>query len=432
MIWAIFVLRRPKHADYTTRLARYCQVARSLTRISFLRVAAIPLTLLLYACGESVTVTVPAPAEVVLPTHSQASSGDTEEFEGVLIPQATAAAATVISMLTEVSSVPAPVETGQSAVTTCQGDRWELFPTKVYQYPEGSGWKKVVVVFAVHNGSDLWGSMSVDGTGQALIYTEDGFSYALEPGQHAFVPDQPANTPYSGSVGFSNRLPPRGPGLDLMPPNFTIRGDSSNGKLYGSPASWYQILFRVAETQNQFTVDVPGVRINCIHRDGQELREELGTRRFNLDTDIRQPIFPANQPPGAYPELINGGAIESPIGSIQFTESKRTDFFAHDIGNEELDIFFTVTNASAGYDISGDFGHSYLIGDDGLIRRPGCGIAGCGGIEGWPYGVFYAGPGQTAEATFGFIVPPDAGDLKLVLVHEEYGLYRVFDLAPSN
>ena len=113
--------------------------------------------------------------------------------------------------------------------------------------------------------------------------------------------------------------------------------------------------------------------------------------------------------------------------SLQITNVYRGDTWFGDETGDLVIIEFQVTNLSGGYEVSGEI-KSYLIGDDGLIRRSGCGLSGCGSDFPNLSGRFQVGPGQVGEASLGFIAPKEVGNLKFVVSHDQQGVYLVFDL----
>lgn len=322
----------------------------------------------------------------------------------------------------------------------CQGDRWEIIPIAIYQYPMGDGWKVLLIPLAVKNLSELWGEFSGSHSPtDSYLATEEGYIYRLYDGNFPKLKGNVQN-PYEGDCGPScwgvrNRVSIAT--ATILPPRFAAKGDNSVAGypgLWGTPDRWLHLAFRVAETQTQFKLTIQKANIRCIMPDGRWESELAGPFEFDLSSGVGSVAFPfEKETDWVYGDLSSPFEING--ASLQITEVYRDDYHTSRDGglvDDMVVIGFEVTNLSGGYEASGSI-YSYLIGDDGLIRTPGCGrswLCQSGEVFKDPVhtGSFYLGPGQTGEASIGFLVPPSVKNLKFVIADEKNGLWKVFDL----
>ena len=331
--------------------------------------------------------------------------------------------------LPEVDKVePQPVgeESPPEEEGACQGKRWRIVPLAVYEYPQGDGWKFLIIPLAVENGSELWGNFVGPINKGYNLTTEEGYSYGLYGSSWLGLQDVP-DSPYSG-FGFVRgqiRI------VGVLPPGFRSRGGTVDiGPTYwGAPNSWSQLVFQVAENQEQFKLTIQSARVHCILPDGSRESEILGPFELDLSTATAAVAFPSDKLAN---QISQDFSLPFEIGgaSLQITNVYRGDTWFGDETGDLVIIEFQVTNLSGGYEVSGSIGSndSYLIGDDGLIRRSGCGLSGCGSDFPSLSGRFQVGPGQVGEASLGFIAPKEVGNLKFVVSHNQEGVYLVFDL----
>lgn len=320
----------------------------------------------------------------------------------------------------------------------CQGNRWRIVPLAVYEYPQGDGWKLLIIPLAVENGSEMWGSFSgpASYSGYSLA-TEAGYTYGPYRDNFLRLPPEPTSpyTEYAEAAkqdGFFIHSKIRL--LGVLPPDFRARGDNFDiGPTYwGVPDSWSQLLFQVAENQEQFKLTIQYASVRCVLPDGSLESEILGPFELDLNSDTAAIAFPIEKLADHISQVMSepfeiGGA------SLQITKVYRDDTWFGDESGDMVVIEFQVDNLSGGYESSGSI-RSYLIGDDGLIRTPGCGSPWHCRAKDVPLngpahtGYFGVGPGQTGEASIGFLAHPSVGNLKFVVVHEQEGVYLIFDL----
>ena len=314
----------------------------------------------------------------------------------------------------------------------CQGNRWRIVPLAVYEYPLGDGWKLLIIPLAVENGSELWGNFSGPSSYSGYnLTTEEEYTYGPYRVNYLRLPPE-VPSPYTEYAEVTKQdgffIHSKIRVLGVLPPGFRSRGDSFDiGPTYwGVPDSWSQVLFQVAENQEQFKLTIEGVGVSCILTDGSREWEVLGPFELDLNSDTVAIEFPTAKLADRVSQDFSS-PFEIGGASLQITNVYRGDTWFGDETGDLVIIEFQVTNLSGGYEVSGEI-KSYLIGDDGLIRRSGCGLSGCGSDFPNLSGRFQVGPGQVGEASLGFIAPKEVGNLKFVVSHDQQGVYLVFDL----
>lgn len=319
-------------------------------------------------------------------------------------------------------------EETQTEEGVCQGDRWRIIPLAVYEYPQGDGWKTLLIPLAVENGSELWGIINDPLPGTIYLTTEDGYTYAASGGNYVEPLSNPTS-PYKEVTGRSQIYI-----IDFLPPGFRAKGRNSaqgNPDYFGGPGSWSQLVFQVAETQKRYRVAFQRLTFICTLPGGSWGTETTGPIELDLESDVRSVVFPVEE---TADRLSRDPSVPFEIGDaeLQITKVYRENTRFGDETGDMVVIEFQVANLSGGYEASGLI-RSYLIGDDGLIRNPGCESGGICRPD-WASldfpahnGFFQVGPGQTGEASIGFLSPRSVGDLKFV-ISDEHNVLWVYGL----
>ncbi len=258
-------------------------------------------------------------------------------------------------------------DSSTTAESHCQPDQWKLVVTSVAVKPEGNGWKTVSVQIAAVNNSDHWGGIEAPYifNNDVKLTTEANYTYYPQGAGGGVVYDIP-------------------PGLSAVGSQASLTTQYSG---YG---------FKVAESQNSFTLDISDATILC---DG--FRDPMPPTHVILGNGTRIP-YPAEDV-SQFPDLINQ-KIELPgKGILIFTNASR--------GKNNITLSFSFSNSSGGYNTSGAIA-AYIEGDDGVQR--------------YASGGFQAGPGQTIQGQLTSSVPNDVNNL--LLVWEDIG--KVFRINP--
>ena len=202
----------------------------------------------------------------------------------------------------------------------CKADHYRIIPTSIFSQPDprSQGFKYVLVRFAISNGSSYWGAPVRSDPGHGTLRgvsltTEGGFVYMA-----LFTPvfldaTQPPFTRQTVSSVVS----------DVIPPGFTANR---------APSYWsdsFQLLFRVAQTQNHYTLTIP-LDIQCVRLDldpatalagerqsgmPNRFAESTGPIMINLDEKFPLPLYgpDAETPLQDFPksfEIPNSGTLE--------------------------------------------------------------------------------------------------------------------------
>jgi hypothetical protein len=299
----------------------------------------------------------------------------------------------------------------------CEADQWAIVPTKVFTLPGGVGFKLLYVTLAIENNSRYWGQIDTtagDPIRQSYLTSEGGEeSPALQQVQ---VETELRNLPQMNSLRYiSSQLYTRG--LRYIPPGFRLRGEAMISfeaveAGYGTPSTWSQAVYRVAEQQNPRRITIPALTVTCIQPDGLELRETTGPIYLEVEEDIRQPGYPTSRPDSEF------ASITQPIRlpNQEALELQDIDYEAGMAGIRYLVIDFMPADTGEPAENLASF-RPVLIGDDGLSRRithiygpPGC------------------NPGPSATLRLCYHIGNQAANFKLVWVEEESGIFQVFDL----
>jgi len=220
-------------------------------------------------------------------------------------PVPDAVAANVVDEATPESETPPTME---SPELPCQADHWDLIPIGVYEFLESDGWKIVVIRFAVHNGSNLWGELEIRTNPnyyRNVLETEDGYVYELyqRTSNTVYLPDEPSGNPYSGAVHVPNKINTaigRQPYTVFVPPGFTVVGNlgGAGSDLGGHPSpginSLYQLLFKVPQAQQEYTLTLSGGIVRCIDEEGSRAYGPLPPQPLDISTGVQQLTYPQN------------------------------------------------------------------------------------------------------------------------------------------
>jgi hypothetical protein len=314
----------------------------------------ITISLLLAACGTTVLATTTSPNSPITPKSPMPTEIVARPTE------------------TDVNTLPV-ASVAPETPKTCEPEKWRIIPLSVETYPSfEQGWKYLVMKYVVENGSKVWGSLSDNGnsTFDAYLTSEDGFTYS----------------PLDSAEGMSYARDLKGQGIEIfpdvtpfyfgdpIPPGFAVSGQYfTSGSHLG---------FRVAATQNHFTLTTSELHVMCKLPDGSLWLWGMNNFGPNLVVDLDKDI----------------NTFSNPI----------SDFFVHDIsepivlpGFGTLNILgltsstdepgmllnMNFTNASEGYQAGGVI-NSYLITSDGMVIRN--------------EGGFSAAPGQSSEFSLFF------------------------------
>ena len=303
-----------------------------------------------------------------------------QELEGAKVPELV-----VVGEGQEEGQVLLQVQESASASESpCQIANWEIIPLGVYEVPQGDGWKLVLVHLAARNNTPYWGGL-FNTYGSSTITTEDGFEYRAYNWGTIKTPDT-LPTPYSGiEISPSNFRTP------FLPPRFVSSGDG-----YASP---YIFAYQVAESQENFTLNLNAVSGRCILPSGEVVRERLVDPVAVDLSKIESISFPTDGNQSQFGDLGQVDILD--VATFNFSAPRWVD----DSPNfSDLWIDFSVHN-SQGYQLEGSFGGQvYLIGNDGVIRYPG------------DPGTFNTGPGQVEDSTIGFFIGDNVQSLKFVWV----------------
>lgn len=286
----------------------------------------------------------------------------------------------------------------------CNPENWRIIPTDVDEYSIGDGWKFVVVNLAIHNTSQLWGSIRI---GNVSLSTEGGFVYTPHTYSHPDLPDGLERNFFYLS--------------ENLPPNFAVRGDNRG---YRQAERHLNFVFRVAESQEQFTLGVPSVTVSCLLPNG-EVSTESGEA---LIIDINRQSSTLNYPTDDESNLraLIGSPVQLPgIGVFNFSKVERDQTYYRSL--DAVFLYYTFTNASEGYDVSG-FLDGYIVGDDGIVRYTGCPMGNCTAPDGETSAGpgFGAGPAQSRDGVLGIRVPIGVENLKYILIYQTF--HMAFDL----
>ncbi len=134
------------------------------------------------------------------------------------------------------------------AGSVCQPERWKVLSRGASVFPYSPGWNAVIVAVAFENGSDNWGALTVSvGKDKAILQTEDGYTYGPEREIDVTFPEASGRVTFR-TISFQTRF---------LPPGFVVAGDSADA------GGYYLIPFKVADTQQSFTLTLSGLQVVC-------------------------------------------------------------------------------------------------------------------------------------------------------------------------
>lgn len=315
-----------------------------------------------------------------------------------------------------------PTETNQSP---CDANKWAIVPTQIVFSPGSVGFKLIDITLAIENNSPYWGQINTasgDPIRQSYLSTEGGFIYPA-----AKQVEIETNFTYAGQVNHwwevSSQLYTQS--LNSLPPGFAMRGEImisfesiENG--YGSPNTWSQAVFQVADHQYQYKMTIPSLTVSCIHQDGQKYDETIGPIHINIDENIRQPSYPTSRPDSEFPSITRSITI-SGQGMLEFQGINYQTGMAG-FRYLVIDLKYTKTNPSLD---ATPYSKVILLGNDGLTRRltyvygpPGCSSEDSFNVD----------PGQPTNVKLCYLAGKQATSFKLLWVDIEKGIYQVYDL----
>lgn len=336
---------------------------------------------------------------------------------------------TVPLLITQLPTIQSPAQasptievTGEESI--CQSDKWKIIPERVLTFPGDNGFKKIVIPYVIKNDSPYWGRLRKGLAAEWTVTTEDGFIYKTG----ATVEDslQDIYQSYGQLNVLGNTIWTSLPEPDFsyraevyLPSGYVFRGYDleTNVDAWRLP----QLVFQVAETQNQFTISLNSLYIECIHDDGQIFEENLNPVILNLSTDIQ--TLPNTDLSLLPSQGINAPIILDDIGKLEYQGTKLgtptlEDECFRDYQND-LDVCYVMvlyrfTNASTGYETKLNIDGLYLIGDDGILRPQ----------SGWVE--TSVGPGQSTDITIRFSPGPKTDRLMIIWTYSSP--YRIIDL----
>lgn len=275
-----------------------------------------------------------------------------------------------LSKPTEDQAVPAVEEQQtEQKERRCDSDKLSIIPINIEERPRDNGFKIVTIFLALVNDSPYWAAFGganipyiVNKYEDVYIITEDGFRYEISS--------------WNGPSRYS-----------IIPPGFAISGDDTES---------FYLRFNVADTQNQYTVEMKNVRVICYRPEISEYNvtgESHPLIRLELNNGLRDLTFPTIRPDDEF-DSINR-SIEIPeIGSFDFVDLSRSE------NGDIITLTYEFTNASQGYETRGSV-QSYLIGSLGIPY--------------YSYARFDVGPALTREVTLNFEVAPSESGFKHVV-----------------
>lgn len=380
--------------------------------------AIIIFAILLCACGAS-----PPSAEDIQTAiaETQMAEGQLAEATDEPILEIQPTELMQLDSVQDVVGMPSDIAepTNEGILTSNQNDcdvsNWEIIPIDIIEENIGDGWKYVLIYVAAFNNNANWSSLTSftpPHRGVPTLITEDGFEYQTI--DYVIIPDDPQGCYSEGAYTIScdgNTIN----NFNILPPYYKFLGQ--------------HFVFKIAESQNQYKFSLDG-NAACF-LPGENRKD--GDFSILIDVNENTIEYPVDEEFFEFNELL-GGKLEIPeVGTIEFTRIERSPTKQ---GNEDaLFIYFDFINLSKGYNSEGEV-DGYIIGDDGIIRDPGC-------LNNWNFefcktledrkadGWFRAGPGQTTDGIIGIKVPRETSNLKFVVTYQmSYSKYllEVFDI----
>lgn len=274
----------------------------------------------------------------------------------------------------------------------CGADQWELIPISVEESPSREGWKRVVVRFAVTNGSQHWGAPVYEDR-NATITTEEGFTYPI----HRTMQGDPSGV--ANSLSFVHL------GFMYLPPGFSALGWVRSSTPASRPNAGLQLAFEVAQSQEHYVVRIPSGAILCPESTRRGAHGEVGPLTLDLDRAIHTVEFPTLRPPSEIEPLV-GAMIEEESWSLVFTGVSRSE--------DKLSLELQLTNKNKGFDTQVKEKVLYLIGDDGVLRPD--------------YFSKTLAPDQSSTISLAYSVDPTVNSLYVLWADYKGGNNRVFSI----
>ena len=312
------------------------------------------------------------------------------------------------------------IEPSSTEEVTCDINNWRIDPIEVIEIPVEDGWKYVLIYLTLSNYSPYWGNITYYDLDNITIRSEDGFGYIVESG-YIELPNNPrtcfSEGNFTQNCGVNNLY------KSIVPPKFFIGGD--NGMRYKFERK-QSFIFKVAESQDNFTLNISSTIIRCIMPNGEVKYEETILRaQFEKNLPEYSNMYPLIEDWG-FQELLGSTIEVQGVGKLRFTKLERRINYGGD--EEALYMHYEFANSNVGYESSGDIS-GYIIGDDGIARTPGCIKGSCKLSEDtYTTNHFSAGPGQTSNGIIGIMVPRNINNLKYVLYMEDHNIFEVFNI----
>ena len=282
-----------------------------------------------------------------------------------------------------------------SSAQGCQAKQWQLTPTGFSLGPQRDGWKVVLVDLVAINGSQVWGSVWLNGAqGGTTLTAEDGSVYEplkgfVGPSGGYPSPEFPWELPEpytSVVVDEAGAVVSK-----MMPPGFAMRGVLEPPY---PPIPQFHLAFLVADDAERFTLTITGTQVICYRDDGEQTGESLPPLELTLGEGYPRVDYPTTEELLSLTEPV----VVPSLGTLRFLD---IDYSAHPQGGDEVVVSFNLSNPNRGQEAWGAFS-AYIIGDDG-IAYPG-------------YGRFQIGPGYSGDGDLRFRVASELGHPTLVLM----------------
>lgn len=306
---------------------------------------------------------------------------------------------------------------------TCEPDKWSLVLQDYQTWPSIDGKKFILVLFAVKNNSAYAGELDLDSwrRNDWVATSENGIKYNnLNPNSIAISRQDgiylSLNSLYSEpAIGIWE--------TPVIPPGFFFLGSSSpyGGELgvttYASLIN--SLVFEVDDSQNQFKITGPEMRIVC-YENGGSTTESWISHYMEITSDMEIPAieYPTERPSSEFRSFSD--PLEVPGGTVHFENLQWLE------GSGKYYLFFTFTNSDQENDRSVYFLEPlYVIGNDGIIR-----VTPATPVNKHCSKEFSAGPGETASGILCFTARTAAEDNKLVVSmykgdHKELFIYNI-------
>ena len=307
----------------------------------------------------------------------------------------------------------------------CQADKWAIIPTNLFASPGAVGLKILYIPLAIKNNSSYWGQIdttSGDPIRQSYVTTEGGFEYPAAQ-QVKIVTE----FPYAALLNKDRLVSSQFyiTNLSFIPPGFAIHGEAMIGfdiieYEYGSPNTWAQAVYQVADNQNHYRITIPSLTVSCIHQDNQKYQETIGPMIIGVDENLHQPMFPTTRPDSEFISITKPITLPN-NGLLEFQGIEYADGMA--------DIRFLVMNFKYSNDSLDDENpikiSAFLLGNDGLSRRltfaygpPGCSTDSSLSLS----------QGQSANIKLCYQIGSQAANFKFLWIDEEHAIFQIYNL----